>query len=262
MTKKLIRLKPASEYADSAGYNMSFGMAGENTGTIKDSYKYRQLITSLTTCRESLVHSLRNAMLANDESRKPDVNNLRLVMAFSSKDNDHIKEIIFYAKQALNMMETKVGWENSVITTAKYIGNDNITCFLLTGSKNWMAAPQLISMVGLIMRSIYLYIKSEDRGQLEVELNNIEDVRALFNKIAKGDERDAEYIGICRKHFYNIMENYNKIFEEGPDFFFDINRKDADRKVYNYNSGYGGIASFCQNSSGSLLEKRFSMFVK
>jgi hypothetical protein len=262
MSKKLIRLKSSSDYTDTAGVNMYFCMASAKTG-VEGKYNYRKLLTNFTTCRESLVHTLRNRMITENVELPVDYDNLRLVASFSNRSVkvDETKELVFYAKQVLNMMETEAGWENSVITTAKYIGNDNNLCFLLTGSKNWMASPQLISMYALILRSVYTYIKNIDKEQVERELNSIEDVRRLFNKISSSDMGDADHVGVCRKHFYNIMKNHDKIFEGGHTFTFDLNG-DSNKKGYNYNSGYGGITSFCQNNAGPTMKKRFSEFVK
>lgn len=262
MGKKLIRLKSSTEYTDSAGSNMSFCMASSKTG-IENKYNYRQLLTYFTTCRESLVHTLRNRMITKSENHLVDYNNLRLVLAFSNRSVkvEETKEYVFYAKQVLNMMETEAGWDNSVITTARYINNDNNLCFLLTGSKNWMSSPQLISMYVLVLRSIYSYIKHINRKQVEKELNSIEDVRSLFNKISGADIGDSAHVGVCRKHFYNIMKNYDKIFKEGEDFTFDLDGK-AIKEGYNYNTGYGGITTFCQNNAGKLMSERFSKFVK
>jgi len=202
-------------------------------------------------------------MILKNESHPVDYDNLRLVISFGKRSIkvDETKECVFYAKQVLNMMEFEAGWENSVITTAKYINNDDNLCFLLTGSKNWMSSPQLISMYALILRSIYFYTKIIDRKQIDKELNSIEDVRSLFNKISGSDSGDSDHIGVCRKHFYNIMKNYDKIFEEGTDFTFDL-KDESVKKGYNYHSGYGGITTFCQNNAGKLMSERFSKFVK
>ena len=250
MTKKLIRIELAENlktgYEGKLGEgSLYFAFAGPNEERTKKNLKQRTQMSKFVTCREFLCGVPRSIIheIESDETEVGcnvlDFTSLRLLIGASIKsDFNTVKSKIFSAKRALNLLEEAAGWDLSVITTVKHNTYPESHVWLLTGDSRWMVAPQMISIVGLVMRLGWRY---------DLETESLEELMSNFSEFAKTAEdsshRDKEYIGTCRNHIVPLMQNLYKVF---------------DRKSYaNFPSkegkgwlGFGGIHSLVKCATG------------
>ncbi len=155
--KKLLTVKPLA-YDNENRYdieNMHFTL-------VSSPDEGRRQVFKITSCREFLCRSVW-AKLTNfktthtdntpSENKIPvDFEKLRLLFAYrpGKPIDGSYKERLFKGKVALNVIEKMAGWDTSVITSVHFI--ENTSAWLLTGPKEWMSCPQLLSLVTWILR--------------------------------------------------------------------------------------------------------------
>ena len=220
--KKLIKVD--CTYEGSEGYeytnmNFTFVSSPENG---------RMQCGKLMTCRENVNKAVANNMAASDTGSKEqiDFEKLRLLIVKSVKDNyDDFKMKLFSGKALLNRYEEKAGWEPSKITTVNHKCHKN--AWLLTGPKEWMSQPQLLSIATIFMRIMSIH------GPLNVDtFEGAEDsLKKLYDDYvdAKSNLKKGEHFS-----YYPDIENYLKYLEDiktlvtnSEEVFADIDLKKA-----------------------------------
>lgn len=258
--KKLIRVECA--YDNSAGYeytNMNFVF-------VSNPENGRTQCGKLMTCRENVNKAVSNSMDAGNAGSKEqiDFEKLRLLIVKDVKeDYDEFKARLFSGKALLNRYEEEAGWEPSKITTVKHKCHKN--AWLLTGPKEWMSQPQLLSIVTIFMRimSVHGPLKVDTFQEAEDSLRQLH-----LNYIkAKGAIKKGDLF-----NYYPDIENYLKYLDDikivvtnSEEVFAGINLRKAWSAPDNAGSFsvQSGLLSFLNgttlnyNSSVGSLQKRF-----
>lgn len=255
--KKLIRVKLAKNietpYRCSLnGTNMHYAFIGADEETTTKGFRRKRQISAFVTCREflcsiprSVVHPSISNSYIDPKNVKFDFDRLRLLIGVGRQANfEEERRRLFSGKRALNLLEEAAGWkEPSVITTVKHEDYTDDKMWLLTGPGEWIYAPQLLSLAGLIMRLAHKV------GPLETD--TLDDLFKHFDEISKmKGEYDFEYIAGVRKHILTILEKYKMLFSG------ELQNRYPDKGVPGFN-GYGGISSLIKCATGDdKLDKR------
>jgi hypothetical protein len=242
--KKLIRItglpnsRPSGVYSFN-GMHFAFVSSPENGD--------RKQVTSMMTCREYVNSTVRASVKGQGCSHykpangKVDMDKLRLLIVHDGEGE--FKRRLFNGKAGLNIVEQMAGWERSTITTVVHSAYKN--AWLLTGPKEWMSQPQLLSLGTWLIRLATFKLKLDvtSYDALEACLANARD------NIPDANSDASSYL----KQFWNrmyVLTKYNtEIFG-------------ADKKMDGWNAtdnGFGvlsGFLSFCTN------EATYSSFVR
>ena len=164
-----------------------------------------------------------------------DFTRLRLLVQYGEKKTkDAFKEKLFSAKRILNHYEALAGWKQSVITTVKHDKYKYV--WLITGPGEWMAHPNLVSIVTLILRFA--------AANGPIEFTDQASLDKAISKICKSKSKiDVCYMATVHNKLPVIIKNYDKIFNRG-----------SLKAAYTNTSGHGnhpggGIYSLCTYSS-------------
>lgn len=132
-----------------------------------------------------------------------DMKRLRLLVGTSRGDLDSYKEKLFAAKKMLNIFEKAAGWKLSTIATVRH---ETIKkgVWLITGPKQWMMSPHMISFATLVIRVATL------RGPVKVETKK--DVLEYLKKWRETG-RDSYYLQKCWDKLFPLVENFDYIFK-------------------------------------------------
>lgn len=258
--KKLIKVDCA--YGNASGYeytNMNFAfVSNPENGRIQ--------CGRLMTCRENVNKAVANNMAADNTNSKEqiDFEKLRLLLVKSVKDNyDDFKMKLFSGKALLNRYEEKAGWEPSKITTVNHKCHKN--AWLLTGPKEWMSQPQLLSIATIFMRIMSIH------GPLNVDtFEGAEDsLKKLYNDYTEAKRNIKKNESF---NYYPDIENYLRYLDDikvlmtnSEEVFADVGLKkawDAPDKVGSF-SVQSGLLSFLNgstlnyNNSIGSIKKRF-----
>lgn len=160
--KKLLRIKafPGTKHM-SSGYSelpknaIMFSMASQTED------EDRTQCIAWAYCRETLIRDVANNIKAakagcvKSVTERVDPARLRLLILFGN--STEFKEKLFSGKRALNLFEKAAGWEGrSVITTVNHEAYDK-NVWLVTGPKEWMLHPQMLSLATWILRMAAAY---------------------------------------------------------------------------------------------------------
>lgn len=144
-----------------------------------------------------------------------DLDKLRLLVASNFRKQDEFKKRLFKAKKFINVLEKYAGWKNSKIATVE---NDAFSedMWLITGPKEWMSAPGLLSAFMLILRGI-----TSDRAD-KIEFKGTKDIEKVFKGLAKSLPRNSygtimgtdgsDFDSLIGK-FKAILKNHESIFK-------------------------------------------------
>jgi hypothetical protein len=282
MPKKLIRVDgPDTGNNPYISSSLQFSLvSNEGRSATKDGARVCTYITKFISCREYLNRSIRIRAIQEDSDIKvesfdyietqeeyvlpPDFGALRLLMAMlnGKSDNTEIKDSLFNGKRALNLIEDFMGWDKSVITSVKHVREQSANggMWLLTGPKEWMATPQMLSLCTWIMRF------NVRRGEMDTT-----SLPALYAWCDRNWEKYAKsypYIPNRLKSFFihspTIFRHYDEIF--GP-----LSVEDAwcikNHDVYSSDFGSrSGITTFIEGQLPDGMEEskkaqeRFSKF--
>lgn len=266
--KKLIRITyDAKEvtgevYAPAFNNGVCFAFVGAGEEMI-DGYRTKKQISRFVTCREQLCEMPRSFLHKTNiynmfpyQKYELDMTKLRLLIAVN-RTTPYTKEHVFAAKKIINILEEEAGWPLSTITTVKHsLFKEDDKFWMLTGSEKWVKVPQMLSLICLIIRVGCKF------GPLVA--NNTEEVRQAFNKITKmqlspndGRSTDKNYISTVRKHIVGLMKHMDEVFTEDSKYYY-VSQNSTEGGW----NGYGGIDSFCKQSTGNKkITADFSAFL-
>lgn len=262
--KKKQLIKVGSDFPNATGYEhttMNFALVSSPaTG--------RKQCTKAMSCREELNkavslkidHSPTLLKIGNNdpvpvkntsgESNSPvDFEKLRLLIIKSVDANyEDFKTKLFSGKALLNCYERKAGWGTSTITTVKHPNYKQV--WLLTGPKEWMSQPQLLSVATFFIRlmSVHGPIEMDTFEQAEMGLKELH-----FNHMEKLNNRKE---GVSYFNHYPDIESYLGHIDEikllvlNMDKIFKMSIEQAWEDNKRVGRGFGvksGILSFFGN---------------
>jgi len=190
--------------------------------------------------------------LGKEKAALIDMDKLRLLIGtddIASKELKEFKERLFNAKRIINLLEKEAGWDLSKIASVDH------DCYskgvwLLTGPKEWMSTPHMLSLVTLVIRVICR------RGCIEPETEN--SVTKMFDKWARksdGNYSDSEYLSSCWNKIFLVMRNYKTLFKG-----LTLEQTYDDTRCGTHSNG---IAYLCNCSCGSdTINKRMRALLK
>lgn len=282
--KKLIRIEkhPKCPGTYSCNIDSGFSMAvlGNTQKTNEEGLEIRQRVVQFSTCREILTTSVRamadrnNKSLAyssaNQEITEFDFDKLRLLIATNISDNKNMETYrhrLFAGKRALNLLEDYAGWEpKSVISTVMPIevGNKSEHYWMVTGPKEWITTPQMLSLCTLVLRMAMFC--GDRSGVAELNTDSVESMLEHLESLSK-DMLESSYTGTRQsrfrtdsEHFQTIKNYILPILKNHKKLFFpDV--KD-NYPINTHFCGYGGITSYVKCATNhSELTSRFKSVV-
>lgn len=149
--KKLIRVEGRG--SKSGGY----GFTSINFAFCSSPANGRKQASSTMTCREYVNRTAWGGATGRGDSHHSpdsdapiDFERLRLLIVHDPSGVDAFKTKLFNGKACLNVLERINKWKPSTITTVKHSHYDH--AWLLTGPKEWMSQPQLLSLATWVLR--------------------------------------------------------------------------------------------------------------
>ena len=186
--KKLLRIKAlpgtkpmSSGYSELPKSSIMFSVAGQT----EEGDRAQCVVWSY--CREALIrdvaHNIKRTKSGDKKSvtERVDPNRLRLLVLFGN--TPEFKEKLFSGKRALNLFERAAGWEGrSVITTVNHEAYEK-NVWLITGPKEWMLYPQMLSLGTWIMRMAAGYgpLNTASLSALEKQFKNLYETKGTGN---------------------------------------------------------------------------------
>jgi len=152
------------------------------------------------------------------------------------QDIESYKERVFSAKRAINLIESKLGWESSTITTVVHEYFKPV--WLITGPSNWMKSPAMLSLFTLVVRFIVLAKGIEASSTKEL----FEKMKESALKIS--NYKESEDVLACADKLEVLLENFNDIIREDPKDTYAIT---AGNELSFHHTG--SITSLCEFGS-------------
>lgn len=258
--KKLIRI--GCNYGNSEGYiytnmNFTFVSSPENG---------RMQCGKLMACRENVNKAVSNS-LANggaDSKEQIDFEKLRLLIVKNVDSGyDDFKTKLFSGKALLNRYEEKAGWEPSKITTVNHKCHKN--AWLLTGPKEWMSQPQLLSIATIFMRimSIHGPLNVDTFEEAEDSLKQLHLDYIKTKETLKKGESFTYYPDV--DYYLRYLDDIRIMVTKSEEVFADIDLKKAwaDNDQGGSFSVQSGILSFLNgtklkyNDNIAAIQNRF-----
>lgn len=285
MKKKLIRVEKHPRcpglYNNKVDTMLSIATLSTVQKTDKKGFDIRQRATDFSTCREVVSNSIRAMINSSDTSMASSVANqdivdfdcekLRLIFAiklYKAEDLAIYKKRLFAGKRALNLLETYAGWiPQSIISTVISTENTDTSIhhWILTGPKEWLLAPQLLSLGILILRMCMFCGEFENIDEVNTEsvesmLKHLHELSVNVNGKTVTNLRSSRFINDT-KHFIEIrnyilpiLKNYSKLFYKD----LKDNWPSNDRGF----GGYGGINSYVKCGTGDdTMTSKFKKLV-
>ncbi|RLD63282.1 MAG: hypothetical protein DRI84_09875 [Bacteroidetes bacterium] len=153
--KKLIRVHNRAKKGTT--YKESYKYSSINFAFVSSPENGRKQATCLMTCREYVNRAALGAATGTGDpnhdvnSDAPiDFDRLRLLIVHDPEGWEEFRTKLFNGKACLNLLEKVNKWKPSTITTVKHDTYDH--AWLLTGPKEWMSQPQMLSLATWILR--------------------------------------------------------------------------------------------------------------
>lgn len=177
-----------------------------------------------------------------------DMNKLRLLFTrcFGGPHDtigiDQFKKNIQSTKRIINFYEETAGWRKSRILKVDHSTHTHV--WLVTGPEQWMQAPQLISMLSLLIRAC------TTNGQVTFETN--EDLEKIYKKWVIERRKDYYDLERCQDKMFLVMKHYEELFGG-----FALNKlyPDGSKFVGFHNNGIARLSQFA--SSTTELNAKF-----
>ena len=249
--KKLIRIQGLS------GGGTAYTISSMNFAFVSSPADGRKQACAIMTCREYVNRVVAAAFNKRNVSHYKhgvypamDFTALRLLVVYDADNLEDFKRKLFNGKAALNLFEDMAGWKRSTITTVVHSNYKN--AWLLTGPKEWISQPQLLSLATWVMRL------ASFAGPLDVSSYDALE-KSFYDIQKKGLSEKSDSTVYCRR-FWNksyILVKYAKEIFEG------MSMKDAwESDNYGDFGVYSGFLTFCDeearyNSKVRAAQKRF-----
>lgn len=164
-----------------------------------------------------------------------DMDKLRLLVGTNRTDIDGYKKRLFAAKRMLNLFEKAAGWNLSKVVTVEHSTIDK-GIWLITGPKQWMHSPQMLSMVMLIIRVAIRNGPVDPKNEKEAIdlLKKWADSRASYG--------DSGYLFATWDKLFLIAKNYKNLFGG-----LTVEQRYDSGKIGSHSNG---IANWCLGKAG------------
>lgn len=233
----------------------------------------RTQCTGLVTCRETLNnvgHLIKTKTVCsyhNYEQDAPvDFEKLRLLIVKDpTRDDEHDFKIkLFSGKTLLNHYEKRAGWGLSKITTVKHPNYKN--AWLLTGPKEWMSQPQLLSIATIFIRLMSIHGPLNMNGTFQQAKDSLKELYDNYIESKKNEKIFNYYSDI--EHYLVHLDNIELLITNTEEVFSDISLDEAWLADKNSCfSIYSGISSFFKthlvyNKKIDIIQKNFAVLKK
>ena len=242
--KKLIKIKSRkSESSSQYSYsNMHFAL-------IASPVNERIQCNSLTMCRETInkqVHIARNVD-KNEVAEKSliDFEKLRLLIVQDKNHDDYeeFKTKLFSGKALLNRYEEEAGWKPSKIATVNHPRYRN--AWLLTGPKEWMSQPQLLSIPPFFLRLMSVHGPLNVNGtfqQAEASLKTLYTEYTIEKEKSK-EKRDSFCFYSDIGSYLGYLDDLKLLILNTEEIFKSVELDDAWAQ-YKNKSEFGTLSGF------------------
>jgi hypothetical protein len=186
----------------------------------------RRQVTTLMTCREFVNRVIwaYHTGRADDHYRPDrskgiefDPEKMRLLVVHDPSNFDIFRDRLFNGKGILNIIEDKMGWERSKITTVKHSEFSN--AWLITGPKEWMQNGPTMSIATMFLRIACYFGKGS-----EFAVDNFEELEKAIEILAPreraryedgaGNKDVGRHLAYLSKRKLRIfLENYEYIWK-------------------------------------------------
>lgn len=276
---KLLRVKRNEElkkdiYTTNLGDPSLLNFAFVESDTIiENGTKYKLQSSKFVTCREivcTIIQSSINAINYCGYKYIVDHDTLRILFSVDSIrfDAKSSKKRLFTAKRLINIIEDYMDLPHSIMTTVKHTElKSESNTWLLTGSKEWIHSPQMISLFLLIFRLCFyhpifsdtLFEEDLDLDQIITKINDyimiFEQKISTETNVLFQSKKDLAYMKTITPYLKRFLKNYKKIFEGASKQYYPL--KQGQGFI-----GFGGIDTLFKKETGNVsLNKRFSYHV-
>ncbi len=236
-------------------------------------------------CREEMADIIND--LVNGCDASSELTRTRLLLAVGEKkafgedsglSKEQIKKLVFTGKRVINLMENYAKMSRrSVIVTVKGDRleiNDSAVLCMITGPKEWVRIPQLLSLFLLILRMsiIGCYIRNVDGvdiSSLDGALSHLDDIykytseelrnrgelKLPLSSITYRFDKDRTYYKEIRRFIKPILRNYKKLFNMPIKELYPADDKDGFL-------GHGGISTLVKCATGNKnLNAKFKSLI-
>lgn len=251
--KKLIKVEGYSMPYRQIPQQISFSLVSKTDDGRKQALKFMTCRDYLNDVLHSRVHGQDCGSYSFSTDPVIDLDKLRLLIGRHFDDTgarEKFVENIFSAKRLLNLYEKIAGWDTSKITTVNH-SLLKYNAWLITGPKEWISYPNLLSTITLVFRIV------ANHGPIETSSN--EDVEKWFwtlmeeyeserrsSSLFQFDRDLSEHLPECWDKFYMIMKHHKDIFTQPVE------------KLYPGNAhihAHGGIVQLCKfNTNNKILD--------
>jgi hypothetical protein len=205
--------------------------------------------------------------------KRLDINKLRLLICSNTSsvydreenlisiDQDELKERIFCAKRIINVYESHLDWPKTKVMKAvckdDNAKNQKLHCWYVSGPKNWMRNPHLLSLLTITFRLTIRY------GTFDFK--TLEDIEKGFKSYSFNKNNhyttDKLIAGELGRHIVKLINRYEEIFKDlNEEELYHIN---LNGKSLNNFHGSGGILSFFSATTGiSELNVRVKSMIR
>jgi hypothetical protein len=192
-----------------------------------------------------------------------DVEKTRLLItaspsASSSQAKTH-KNRLFKGKATVNLCERIAGWEESKISSVEWGPDSAPRAWLLTGPKDWMRHPCLLSTLTLVLRlpvALNLEVPEGEEGisKWARDVDPVDDRPGTY----------SHYAVVCSEKLATVMRNEKLLFDKGIEESYllpkQVDRISGGDKTFH---AFAGIASLCSFNSLHLeAEEKLKKLLK
>jgi len=214
----------------------------------------RRQCTKFTNCKaymhDSVYDFLSGSHLFYDRKSSPpiDMTKLRLLVGRGDGGED-FKKSLYAAKKVVNFYEEIAGWKPSKIAQVEH-SNNYQDLYLIIGPRQWMSAPQLLSMITLILRACTM------NGPVKFENND--DLEKLYKKWGTSQmAKDSHCIRDCWNKLFLVVRHYDELFDGFKPEDLYVNDHET---VLSHSNGIQYLCKFI--SATPELNKRFKEICK
>lgn len=238
-----IKVEGYDEMYEPSRYSVSFAFCSAPNEGRKQCMEFESCKAFL---QDAVYGQIHNDTVYDDRNCEApiDINKLRLLV--TGEGSESFKKRLYGAKRVLNFYEEIAGWKPSRITKVDHSMYEGV--WLVTGPEQWMQAPQLISMVTLLLRMI------TNEGPIKFKTNK--DLEHIYKGwVDEVNSDDSNYMTHCWNKLFLIMKHNKKLFKG-----FTPETLHVDSPI---TSHANGIVYLCQfKSATEELNKRFHRLCK
>ena len=252
--KKLIKVEGYNTTYAQRPQSISFSLVSKTDKGRKQALKFLSCRDHLNDALYAKVHNTSSSVYTPGHDPTIDLDKLRLLIGryFNRGENrEKFVENIFSAKRLLNFYEEVAGWNKSKITTVNH-SILKYDAWLITGPKEWLSYPNLMSIITLTFRIIANHGPIEFSNNRDIEkwfytLTEKYDEERSTSVVFQYDTDLSNYLPKCWDKLYMLMKHHKEIFTQPIE-------KAYTRDIHIH--AYGGIIQLCKfNTMNKVLDE-------